>query len=169
MTERLCKCGCGTVLPPPRRRHRPARFVLGHQRHGQTLTPEQVAALAAARTPETYRKVSEAQRGPRHWGWKGGYKQSRESRSEHEARRRARIAGAAVVEPISRAEIIERDQSTCHLCGGLVSADDIHIDHIVPLSRGGNHSADNVAVAHSMCNMRKGSRLSDVAAFIRVT
>lgn len=107
--------------------------------------------------------MAEAQRGPKHWGWKGGYKQSRESRSEHEARRRARIAGAEVVEPTSRGEIIQRDRSICHLCGELVPADDIHIDHIVPLSRGGNHSADNVAVAHSMCNMRKGSRLNHLA------
>ena len=32
------------------------------------------------------------------------------------------------------------------------------IDHIVPLSRGGSHTQDNLAWVHLLCNMRKGNR-----------
>ena len=35
-----------------------------------------------------------------------------------------------------------------------------HIDHIVPLSRGGSHTADNLAPACQKCNISKGARPS---------
>lgn len=38
------------------------------------------------------------------------------------------------------------------------------VDHIVPLARGGSHSADNVQSAHLLCNLRKGARVNEMAA-----
>lgn len=32
------------------------------------------------------------------------------------------------------------------------------LDHIIPLSRGGHHTADNVQAAHLACNHRKGAK-----------
>lgn len=69
--------------------------------------------------------------------------------------RRMRIADAP--EPFTRDEIIARDHSTCHLCGHHVDRADIHIDHDIPLSRGGTHTRTNVHVACSTCNTRKGT------------
>ena len=31
------------------------------------------------------------------------------------------------------------------------------IDHVVPLSKGGEHAPSNWKTAHSICNMRKGN------------
>lgn len=76
------------------------------------------------------------------------------------ARRRARIAGSRVGD-VRRAAIVERDGSTCYLCGKVCTDDEIHLDHIVPLSMGGSHSEDNVAVACARCNVRKGARPTD--------
>ena len=53
----------------------------------------------------------------------------------HSSARRARMR-AATYEPVSRSEIIRRDESTCYLCGKDVPEQEIHIDHIVPLARG---------------------------------
>jgi 5-methylcytosine-specific restriction endonuclease McrA len=39
------------------------------------------------------------------------------------------------------------------------SRDGKHIDHIVPLSRGGLHCYANVQVAHSRCNLRKRNKI----------
>lgn len=36
------------------------------------------------------------------------------------------------------------------------------LDHKVPLSRGGAHVESNCALAHRICNIRKGSDLLDV-------
>lgn len=58
-----------------------------------------------------------------------------------------------------RAAVIERDGYVCGLCGGDVEQDDVHIDHIVPVSLGGQNELSNLQVAHSLCNIRKGNRV----------
>jgi hypothetical protein len=73
------------------------------------------------------------------------------------ARRRARLADVAF-EDFTRAEIIRRDGRWCYLCGrGELTDTEIHIEHKVPISRGGGHTLENVAVACADCNTRKGS------------
>ena len=57
--------------------------------------------------------------------------------------------------------VIQRDGPICGLCGGGVERDDIHIDHKIPWSRGGPTALDNLQVAHSACNIRKGARVGD--------
>ena len=57
-----------------------------------------------------------------------------------------------------RAAVIARDGHTCQLCGGEVSAGDIHLDHIKPWSKGGPTTLGNLQVTHSLCNIRKGAR-----------
>jgi hypothetical protein len=58
----------------------------------------------------------------------------------------------------TRQLVIERDGYTCGLCGLDVAPDDVHIDHVLPRSRGGSDHPDNLQVAHSLCNVRKGNR-----------
>jgi len=74
------------------------------------------------------------------------------------ARRRALKRGATV-EPVSRAVVFDRDGGRCHLCGKKVAPKHWHLDHIVPLSQGGEHSYKNVAVSHPTCNMRKHNKI----------
>lgn len=54
--------------------------------------------------------------------------------------------------------VLERDGLTCQLCLLPVEPDDIHLDHIKPWSKGGEHSVSNLQVTHSVCNMRKAAR-----------
>jgi 5-methylcytosine-specific restriction endonuclease McrA len=44
---------------------------------------------------------------------------------------------------------------TCHLCGlpGATTA-----DHVIPRSKGGAHSLDNLEPAHHACNSARGDR-----------
>lgn len=70
--------------------------------------------------------------------------------SRYFARRRG-----AQTEAVSRTYIIERDRSRCHICGGRARREDIHLDHLVPLSKGGEHSSRNLRVAHSWCNQQR--------------
>lgn len=72
--------------------------------------------------------------------------------------RRAALKGAATVEPVSYAAILARDGYVCHLCGTDVAPGDVNFDHVIPLSRGGAHSEENIKVAHSLCNRRKGAK-----------
>lgn len=72
------------------------------------------------------------------------------------AKRRAVQAGAAVG-PVDL-EAVRVSRPDCYLCGRLLAAD-VHLDHIVPLARGGAHSSANLAPTHDVCNLRKGDRM----------
>lgn len=43
----------------------------------------------------------------------------------------------------------------CHWCGNRFSPDDLTMDHIVPVTRGGKASRNNVVPACKECNSRK--------------
>lgn len=78
--------------------------------------------------------------------------------ADSHARRRASFYTDAL-EDVSRDEIRERDNETCHVCGEWVSVHDATLDHVAPLARGGAHTKDNVKLAHMVCNSKKGDRL----------
>lgn len=74
------------------------------------------------------------------------------------AKRRARLSEG---ESFTRAEIIQRDNRACYLCHRTNLGDlEIHLDHDIPLSRGGQHTRANVHVACSRCNLAKGTMTS---------
>ena len=46
-------------------------------------------------------------------------------------------------------------QGCCHYCGGNFAPEDMTMDHLVPVSRGGKASRNNVVPACKDCNSRK--------------
>ncbi len=58
----------------------------------------------------------------------------------------------------SRRNIFERDKSTCQYCGKKLAKSELTIDHVVPRSRGGRDTWDNLVLACVKCNVRKGDR-----------
>lgn len=85
------------------------------------------------------------------------YEQNKQAFLDRAATRRARKR-AAVVERVFRSVVFRRDQGLCGICRTAVDPGHWHLDHVVPLSRGGEHSYANVQVTHPECNLRKGSR-----------
>lgn len=77
-------------------------------------------------------------------------------------KRRAIMRGAPqkTAKTICRFSVHERDGGICHICGRPVEVSDFHLDHIIPVSRGGEHILSNVAVAHPFCNQSKGARIN---------
>lgn len=77
--------------------------------------------------------------------------------SAHNATRKARmkILVDGEVVRIPRAYIIERDGSRCHMCRRKCSGTNLHLDHVIPLSRGGTHTLENLRVACAKCNLSK--------------
>ncbi|MGB3892677.1 HNH endonuclease [Mycolicibacter sinensis] len=57
--------------------------------------------------------------------------------------------------PLTRAALMHRDRHSCAYCGGKADT----VDHVVPRSRGGDHSWENCVAACSACNHRKADRL----------
>lgn len=67
--------------------------------------------------------------------------------------------------PHQRKDILERDDYTCQCCGIKVHDEKVnnetkaHIDHIIPISRGGDSEPSNLQVLCRTCNLRKGNKL----------
>ena len=57
----------------------------------------------------------------------------------------------------TRFNVFLRDRFTCQYCG---AREDLTFDHLVPRSKGGHTTWDNVVTACSPCNLRKGDRLA---------
>lgn len=68
--------------------------------------------------------------------------------------------------PVSRRTVLARDNYTCQYCGGQPGKTQLTIDHVVPRSRGGGTTWDNVVAACGPCNRRKGNRTPDQANFV---
>lgn len=98
----------------------------------------------------------------------------RASRRAHKAWRRARERGVGG-ERFDPAEVFHRDNWRCGLCGKAIDPAlnyphrrSASLDHIVPLSWGGEHHPDNCQPAHLGCNMAKGARVDHVQPLLLI-
>lgn len=92
--------------------------------------------------------------------------------SAKDAKRRALIKENLIDKDINLERLYKRDKGVCAICGEPCDWSDSRwedgffivgkkypsIDHIVPLARGGEHSWENVQLAHFSCNSAKGAR-----------
>ena len=74
--------------------------------------------------------------------------------ARHRAKRDAAKRGV-FAEVVDRVKVWERDSGICYLCGEQARMDDFHLDHMIPLARGGSHTVLNCKVAHPRCNTSK--------------
>jgi len=58
----------------------------------------------------------------------------------------------------NRQNILWRDQDKCQYCRNKFSPGKLTIDHVVPKSRGGKNTWQNLVTACKRCNQRKGNR-----------
>lgn len=90
-----------------------------------------------------------------------------------EIRRRKREVINGKHDDISLEVLIKREKNKCHICNGkcnkkdytlteeghfIVGSNYPSIDHVVPLSKGGTHTWDNVKLAHHYCNTIKSNK-----------
>jgi 5-methylcytosine-specific restriction endonuclease McrA len=59
----------------------------------------------------------------------------------------------------TRFNVFLRDRFECQYCGDGLPAHELTFDHVIPRSRGGRTSWENVVAACGPCNLRKGSAL----------
>lgn len=95
-----------------------------------------------------------------------------ENRYKEEVRKQRLKNNGEYHEDITLDKLIETDNNICYLCGGNCDKGDSHwqsnafytgdsypsVDHVIPISKGGTHTWDNVKLAHMICNSIKGHR-----------
>lgn len=65
---------------------------------------------------------------------------------------------------LTRRNVMLRDNHHCQYCGQRLPTRDLNIDHVLPRSRGGPDSWENLVTACRVCNLRKGWRTPEEAS-----
>ena len=72
-----------------------------------------------------------------------------------------RIPREAHRRKITRRAVLARDSWTCQYCGSTKSG--LTVDHVIPRSRGGRTTWENIVTACARCNLTKGGRMPNQA------
>jgi 5-methylcytosine-specific restriction endonuclease McrA len=91
------------------------------------------------------------------WMLKNPHKQR-----EYDARRRSLEASSVINTPALKAFyqfVRNRERVKCYYCSDQIDGKDAHVDHVIALSRGGNHASENLAVSCPKCNQSKNNKL----------
>jgi hypothetical protein len=129
--------------------------------HAELLTVNELAALPRPLSPTCSRGHSYQSNGPR---TADGARRCLACEAIATQRRRALLRDA-FVEDVDPVFLHQRDQGACGLCGDQVRLSLMHVDHVVPLTRGGEHSYMNTRPAHPVCNIWKRARLDSELDF----
>lgn len=94
------------------------------------------------------------------------FRDHREDYSKCRHKRRAIMRNAVVgdVGKIATWEAKWRGQKrvTCHWCRKRIKPQEAHVDHVVPISKGGPHALENLCVSCASCNHSKHAKLPEV-------
>lgn len=63
--------------------------------------------------------------------------------------------------PLNRRNVFIRDEYTCQYCGRQPGRASLTMDHLIPRSRGGGLTWENIVTACVHCNQKKGNRLPE--------
>lgn len=66
--------------------------------------------------------------------------------------------------PLTRRNILERDHHTCQYCN--YKGEHLTLDHMIPRSRGGGDTWENLVSACVRCNVKKGNRTPKEASMM---
>ena len=62
-----------------------------------------------------------------------------------------------------RQNIIWRDKNVCQYCSRLCCIDELTVDHVLPRSKGGLNTWENLVAACKKCNQKKGNKTPEQA------
>lgn len=124
--------------------------------------------VIARRDAKYYQKYKERQnKKTRQWRKDNPEKYAELNRRKERVRRTRKFENG--IEPYTESQVLEFYGTCCHLCGNEIDLNaprqvgaegwelGLHIDHLVPISKGGADSLDNVKPSHGKCNLDKGS------------
>lgn len=136
---------------------------------GSKLSPERLAKVTAMNR-------AMAKNGPDHWNWQGGItdspgyrlKKQREWSAKNRDKIRVMHHNRRIATSDMKIQDVQRVYEenikcfgtlTCIYCLDPIIFGHDTLEHIIPLTRGGDSSYENLAVACNRCNCSKGNRL----------
>jgi 5-methylcytosine-specific restriction endonuclease McrA len=79
-------------------------------------------------------------------------------------RQRKAVKGRPKRPAFSRQHIFVRDGFTCQYCGQMKSPGELNLDHVLPRSRGGATTWENIVTSCYACNQKKAGRTPEEAS-----
>lgn len=73
------------------------------------------------------------------------------------------FSGIPINAKLSKKNVVKRDNYRCAYCGNIFSAKDLTVDHIIPKSRGGKFTWQNLVSCCFKDNNKKGNRTPEEA------
>ena len=162
-----CICDCGTVAFPQRgalingraqscgclRREKLAAHVESIKQSPEAIARRKAAGHAAwvKANPKRWREINTA-------ATRRHYKKNPEAAKRNCQIRRARLKNAlGHVTPGIEKYLLDQQKGRCACCKEKITGRH-HLDHKVPLSRGGLHEDGNLEILCETCNLSKGAR-----------
>jgi len=105
------------------------------------------------------------------------YRKNNAEKGRGYVRKRRAIRNNNGREPYTEQQVLELYGTNCHICQNPIDLSAnravgspgwetaLHIDHIIPISKGGPDSLDNVRPAHGKCNMSKSNKILSSAQY----
>lgn len=104
-------------------------------------------------------------------GYKTSWRKSNPEKYREYDRKRRALKKESIAEPYSENQVLLIYGSACHICkkeinllskrsvGALGWQNSLHIDHVIPISKGGEDTIDNVRPSHAICNLKKSNTI----------
>jgi 5-methylcytosine-specific restriction endonuclease McrA len=127
---------------------------------------DQLNEYRRAKWPEVYEQTKEYRLAQRKQFMKNNPHKVREI-----ARKRRATKRANGWEKYTEAQVLELHGAVCHICGNPINLTldrrigkegwemSLHIDHVIPISKGGPDKLSNVKPSHGKCNLKKRATL----------
>jgi len=140
------------------------------QRDYRSRHPEKVRAQLNAwrlKNPESYNAIIARWRDTHRAEWQAysarWRRENAAARREHDLKRRAAKQKATIRDRKKIAAWIKswhrKPKVRCHWCRKYLPGRKCQVDHVIPLSKGGRHTLNNLVKSCGDCNMRKGAKL----------
>jgi len=94
---------------------------------------------------------------------KAAYQQTPKGKavSKNSAHKRRVVIKDGCVSTEELQQLLIEDNTECFYCGCVVTDYNRHIDHFIPISKGGLHDLQNLVVACATCNLKKSDKMPE--------
>ena len=146
-----------TYMATPENKERRKAYLAKHMSKPESKEKKQAYMKKYSASPESRAREN---------AWRKKWRKTTEGRSiiaaAHRARRAAKIGAS-----IGSQKVISAWERTwrrarrviCYWCNKRVPSKGAHVDHINPLSKGGEHSIENLCISCPLCNCTKSSHI----------
>ena len=102
--------------------------------------------------------------------YKKEYRKNNPHKARETDRKRRALKQKNIHKPYTEDQVLKLYGTNCHICqeeinlsasrstGAAGWGRALHIDHVIPLSKGGPDSLDNVKPSHGLCNLQKNNK-----------